>query len=573
MAIYAASKERSPEEFRGELSTLVEDFENDAVANRRQIRDMFEADRELFYDAGMDILRTAGESRGAQCLLSVLAANGLLLRALCNPELSREEAVVLGRLALRVDPVIDVALARSLADSALSQGAAAIADPGRIMDIVGEIAEPGRIMPSLMRLMRHPDANLRSKAVKMIGRGSHSVKWVMGRLSESDPRVRANAIESLWGVDSPEARTLLNFAASDAGNRVAGNALLGLYYLGDCAVLPEIIKLAAHESEAFRSSAAWLMGQTADPRFTDALRRMIMDTNPLVRKHALASLAQIRATTSQPPVGEAWNLAGRALAGESIKGMRRMMLAAASNDIRDTLKIQPLNFCLSEGAQYITSYKVTEKPLPDAISVVFVIPRSRDAAGGAFFHAVLRCLRWKRPGDYWSILPYIQTGDGEPPPPHDPEPPVFTPNAETLAAALRETPRKLDCTDLWTGVWRAIKPEAGPSHGRRHVVVLSTGEESRVAGHGIFTQMERGRTTLQVISCGPNRQLEDFCSRTNIRCQTCIEEDVVPFIERAYLQLLPRYEIAWQPTGTESPNLKVRVQTPVGWGETLIALE
>ena len=61
----------------------------------------------------------------------------------------------------------------------------------------------------------------------MIGRGSKSTKWVMGRLSESDPRVRANAIESMWGVDTPEARTLLNFAVSDANNRVAGNALLG----------------------------------------------------------------------------------------------------------------------------------------------------------------------------------------------------------------------------------------------------------------------------------------------------------------------------------------------------------
>jgi hypothetical protein len=347
VAIYAASKERSPEVFRVELSALVGNFENDAVASRKQIRDMFEGDRESFYAAGIDILRTAGESRGAQCLLAVLAANGLLLRALCNPDLSREKAVELGRLARRVDPVIDVALARSLADSSLGQNTAGIADPCRIMEIICEIAEPGRIMPSLMRLMRHRDANIRSKAVKMIGRGSHSVKWVMGRLSENDPRVRANAIESLWGVDSPEAQTLLNFAASDTGSRVAGNALLGLYYLGDSSVLPEIIKLAAHEAESFRSTAAWLMGQTADPRFTDALRRMIMDTDPLVRKHALASLAQIRAATSQPPVGETWNLAGRALAGENVKGMRRMMLAVASDDIRDTLKIPPLSFSLS----------------------------------------------------------------------------------------------------------------------------------------------------------------------------------------------------------------------------------
>jgi len=89
---------------------------------------------------------------------------------------------------------------------------------------------------------------------------------------------------------------------------------------------------------------------------------------------------------------------------------------------------------LSEGNQHVLNYKVTEKTLPEAMSVVFVIPRSRDAAGGAFFQGVLDCLRWKRPGDPWSILPYIEAGVSEPPPPRDPEPPVFTTNAETLAA-------------------------------------------------------------------------------------------------------------------------------------------
>ena len=145
--------------------------------------------------------------------------------------------------------------------------------------------------------------------------------------------------------------------------------------------------------------------------------------------------------------------------------------------MRELPKVAPLQFLLSEGGQYITSYKVSEKPLPEAMSVVFVIPRSREAAGGAFFDGVLRCLRWKRPSDLWSILPYIETGDGEPPPPHDPEPAVFTGNSDALAATLRDTPKRLDCTDLWTGVWCATKQDGGQSRGRRHVIVLSSAEE------------------------------------------------------------------------------------------------
>ena len=124
---------------------------------------------------------------------------------------------------------------------------------------------------------------------------------MMARLGESDPRVRANAIESLWGVDTPEARALLSFAASDANNRAVGNALLGLYYLGEASMLADVVKLAGHESALFRTSAAWVMGETGDPRFTEALRRMISEPDPIVRKRAFAALVQIKAAHGHPP--------------------------------------------------------------------------------------------------------------------------------------------------------------------------------------------------------------------------------------------------------------------------------
>ena len=73
------------------------------------------------------------------------------------------------------------------------------------------------------------------------------------------------------------------------------------------------------------------------------------------------------------------------------------MLAVAGDDMRELPKVTPLQFLLSEGAPYITSYKISEKPLPEAMSVVFVIPRSREATGGAFFDGVLRCLRMETP--------------------------------------------------------------------------------------------------------------------------------------------------------------------------------
>ena len=48
-------------------------------------------------------------------------------------------------------------------------------------------------------------------------------------------------------------------------------------------------------------------------------------------------------------------------------------------------------------------------------------------------------------------------------------------------------------------------------------------------------------------------------------------EQLVEMIEHAYLNLLARHEIAYQPVVVNAPALKVRVQTLNGWGETLIA--
>ncbi len=570
MAIYAASKEQSFDDIRILLGNLVRSFEADPSTSRDRIRDLLDNDRERFYGTSIEILKTSGDCRGAHYLVALFVSSGLLLRALYDPALSREDALSLARAAKRVDPLVDVMLARSLADSAMRSGAVQVADPSRLMDILCEIADAGRIMPSLMRMMRHPNSHLRSKAVKLIGRGSLSARWVMGRLSESDPRIRANAVESLWGVDTPEARTLLSFAANDGDNRVAGNALLGLYYLGATSALADVMKLAGAESTPFRSSAAWVMGEAGDPRFTESLRRMISDPDAVVRKRAFAALARIKTANAQPPVGERWHVAGRMLAGQSVKGLRRLFLAVAGEDMRGQPRVAPLQFLLSEGAQYITSYKVTEKPLPESMSVVFVIPRSREAADGAFFQGVLNCLRWKRPSDLWSLLPYIETGDGEAPEPREPEPPPFTSSADALAVALSETPKRMECTDLWTAIWRATNQDGGQSRGQRHIIVFSSAEEGRIAGHGLIESLQGGRVPIQVICSGPNQHLAELCWRTQVMQRNCALEELGEMIEQAYLNLLARYEIAYQPVATTPTNVKVHLQTPVGWGETLI---
>jgi HEAT repeat protein len=185
------------------------------------------------------------------------------------------------------------------------------ADAAYLMRILSETTDAARVLPQLIRLLRRSNPYVRSKVVKMIGRGGHSVKWV---LHEADPRVRANAIEALWRVDTPEARALLHLATNDSDNRVLGNALLGLYYLGDCAVLEQLIKLSADAPAGFRATAAWVMGQTGDLRFHDIVRGLLQDSAPTVRRRALTALTRIGRWNANLPQNPQLRIAGRILA-------------------------------------------------------------------------------------------------------------------------------------------------------------------------------------------------------------------------------------------------------------------
>ena len=132
----------------------------------------------------------------------------------------------------------------------------------------------------------------------MIGRGNRSVKWVREKLSDADARIRANAVESLWSVDTEESRDLLQSMLRDPDNRVAGNALLGLYLLGDSAVIPEMWRRSADASPMFRATCAWVMGETGDPRFSEVVAGMLKDPVKAVRKRAFSAMGKLKAASA-----------------------------------------------------------------------------------------------------------------------------------------------------------------------------------------------------------------------------------------------------------------------------------
>jgi len=564
------TQNRPAEDPRTLLQALVQGFDRDVKENRELIRGLLDDDREAFYSNTIEILKTGADSRGAQYLVALLVANDLLLRTLCDPALTTEQALSLARAAVRVDSAADIKLARRLADCVTGNGTVQSEDIGRLLEILGEISDGTRILPSLMRVMRYSDPHLRSKVVLIVGRGNQSVAWAQKRLTEADHRVRANAVEALWGVDTAAVRSLLHFAAHDHNNRVVSNALIGLYWLGDCSVIPEILKMAVHSSSLFRSSAAWVMGETGDPRFTETLAGLLKDANDVVRKQGFAALGQIKAAATQTMHASHWRVAGLFEGDRARPGSRRLQLAVASEDGREQPRIRPTELILSEDGRQVVSYKVGERPMAQAMSVFLILPRSGGPPGSPWKEAVLACLRWKRPSDLWALMPYLPESDPEESNASlADEPARFHSNPETVAAALGALPARTACTDLWSTIWRSVRSDNGPVRGKRHLIIVSHTEEARSAGLSLISATLTSRALVQVVSSVPNPALANLCSRVhgNFRI-AATDQEIAALVEQAYVNLLARYDITYEPVDPEASTLKIRVHAPSGWGES-----
>lgn len=286
-------------EFEGSLRALLDAMEDNPRSVRKSLGELLAQDRRQFVAAAFNVLKTDRPTPGHAYLVSVLVENEILPAALGNPdEFSLEEAVALAKTVSCIDPLVDTKLARWLL-----RGLQANHDqPGahivqRMLGILERITSGNRLTPMLVQLLRVLDPSIRSKVAMLMGRGTKNVGWA---LSEHDPRVRANAVEAAWGSDSRHTRGFLWELTKDPHNRVAGNALLALHRLGEKGAVAGLLKMATHSSPVFRATAAWVMGQTQDARFLEALGQMESDGDESVRRNASQAIARISQSGQNP---------------------------------------------------------------------------------------------------------------------------------------------------------------------------------------------------------------------------------------------------------------------------------
>jgi HEAT repeat protein len=284
---------------KGLLADAVSSFSSHASSSASAIRKLQADDPPGFAKAAVNLLMTAEEiSPGLQFIGGLVSAANLFIEPLLDDRVLDVNAATL--LAAKVEAVersLDVQLIDKLvAKAGGHMNAIPSAGALRALEIVDAISDCSRLASPLVRFLRHPSAKVRSKAALLLGRANRNLTRVKSLLASDDVRVRANAVESLWGHEGQDVTKLLWEATEDPSGRVVVNALLGLCHTGDREAYARVLKLAENADPALRSSAAWAMGEIGDPEFGELLAKLEQDSNSKVRSAAEKSRKKLRAT-------------------------------------------------------------------------------------------------------------------------------------------------------------------------------------------------------------------------------------------------------------------------------------
>lgn len=163
----------------------------------------------------------------------------------------------------------------------------------RALEILDGLGQSGVAAQWIRRMTADADASLRSKAVKILSKLYVNLSLIERQFESEDARVRANAVEGLWGEKSQRHVQLLERAAKDPHHRVAGNGLYGLYLAGSAGIGERMIQAANSSSPQHRAAIAWAMGKTGSPEFVSPLEKLAADSEECVRTSAARALAQL----------------------------------------------------------------------------------------------------------------------------------------------------------------------------------------------------------------------------------------------------------------------------------------
>jgi hypothetical protein len=275
------------------LRRATRDFERNGLS--RGVIGKFEREApDVLLAEGLLVLLEADESAGYRFLAITLARLPGVFQKLCDRwHLNRQQAIAVAKRLHRVDLNFDTRMSTLLPDRDNRFKPFALEGDyaERALEILDEISPGRRIVPIMRHLTEHPDSKIASKAGLLIGKRLQNLSWARRVVTESaDPRLRANAIECFWGMNTTAVIDLFHHCLQDEDNRVVGNAIIGLHEAGDPEAREMVIRIATEKDPEFRMTAAWTIGRMGDSSFLSILSPLAKDRHPEVRRAALKSL-------------------------------------------------------------------------------------------------------------------------------------------------------------------------------------------------------------------------------------------------------------------------------------------
>ncbi|HTW67811.1 MAG TPA: HEAT repeat domain-containing protein [Bryobacteraceae bacterium] len=593
------------EKYIADIARALEGFSEHEADSKRVLDQLCASDPVKFFAAGIHVVAALEFSPASHYLVLLLAkdkrlSNWLLDTKLCTLKVAVAVARAAADARIQLQSTFEMALNKGLQRQASSANTDRIL---RILNLLEAIGSQSCWDSFQVELMAYPDKVVRSKAALLIGRSQKNTDWIVRRLLDRDPRVQANAVETLWGLDAAEAKPHLLEALKSKHNRVFANAALGLYRLGDPSVIHVLLEATRHEDPLFQISALWAIGQTQDPRFLPALSLQFKSAQGRLRLALAGAMSRIRQREKSRVQANQLQLAISQGVVEP-DGRRRLTLAVSSRPAKNLVSLKPTEFLLWENETPVENYEVRPAAPAEVILAGFIAPwfeAAGDPTEKTWREGLDRCLLMKRKDDLWRIdryaaaAPEVPTGETDSSDSMPYEDSALAPQFKAAQCWIAEpdqlrklvslaVPRARAANTALAAIQRQCKTMTHP-HGRRHVFILLHGtagldqksavdllpglaQDQAVTFHGIAARAA-GQWTL----------FREFCVSMPEGTFTEVDPaEIADGIAGAYASLCNRFEINYAaPAATNSggrePRVKLRVESSRGNGQAEITLE
>lgn len=390
-------------------------FPENPQQHGRRLRELLDEAPAEFLSVARGVFLDRSDTMQSRFLLALLSSHGHLLAMLRDlDKVNRETAILAARQVHKLDPGFERMVARMLLES--QKGLRGAFEPEFLLNLLEGASGGLTLLPALGQLRNSDDPRVRSSMALLLGKSERAQDWFRLLRSDPDPRVRANAIESLWGQQGPFAAACFESGAQDGHQRVVANSWLGLYLQGDAGAVAGLAGMAKHADPLFRSAGSWAMGRSKDPRFLPLLRELRQavgldqQSAEMLARNAMQAIGRVHqaiaAAPRRPLHLRVWKTTNDGVGG------REAIVLAAGVEQGELPSLTPTAWRVKTDTHPVWRYSVGVVEAPAGLSLGILLPIAaepepeRDQGWSA---VVRHALRWRRRDDPCAVLFYSES--------------------------------------------------------------------------------------------------------------------------------------------------------------------